>query len=169
MIVLDRAVAGRCLTRLFIGAAQSSELGREGWEVIGDIQVRPKGDIVEIQGLPVRADRTRASRDVRVNCGRPIAAFPGIRHRPRYGWPHPVGCREGGDAADGGSRSAAQRLAFDLVLRAQSTRWRSGAYLAARAKGRDREMKFLGIERAARTRRRPTGGRPAAGLEATFV
>ena len=91
-----------------------------------------------------------------------IAAFPGIRivHDPVANW-----LRE--EAMTQMEIALAAHDRIDLVY-AHNDPMAIGAYLAAKAKGRDREMKFIGIDALPG----PDGGRQAVAdgrLEATFV
>jgi ribose transport system substrate-binding protein len=155
VIVIDRAVEGDTYT-VFIGA-DNRLIGREAGKLIGDI-LGGKGDIVEIKGLPgspPARDRSEGMREA-------IAAFPGIRivHDPVANW-----LRE--EAMTQMEIALAAHDRIDLVY-AHNDPMAIGAYLAAKAKGRDREMKFIGIDALPG----PDGGRQAVAdgrLEATFV
>ena len=91
-----------------------------------------------------------------------LASFPGIRivHEPVANW-----LRE--EAMTQMEIALAAHDRIDLVY-AHNDPMAIGAYLAAKAKGRDREMKFIGIDALPG----PDGGRQAVAdgrLEATFV
>ena len=91
-----------------------------------------------------------------------IAAFPGVHivHDPVANW-----LRE--EAMTQMEIALAAHDHIDLVY-AHNDPMAIGAYLAAKAKGRDREMKFIGIDALPG----PDGGRQAVAdgrLEATFV
>ena len=155
MIVIDRAIEGDTYTA-FIGA-DNRLIGREAGELIARL-LSGKGDIVEIKGLPgspPARDRSEGMREA-------IAAFPGIHivHDPVANW-----LRE--EAMTQMEIALAAHEHIDLVY-AHNDPMAMGAYLAAKAKGRDREMKFIGIDALPG----PDGGRQAVAdgrLEATFV
>jgi ribose transport system substrate-binding protein len=155
VIVIDRAVEGDAYT-VFIGA-DNRLIGREAGTSIGEI-LGGKGDIVEIKGLPgspPARDRSEGMREA-------LAAFPGIRivHDPVANW-----LRE--EAMTQMEIALAAHDHIDLVY-AHNDPMAIGAYLAAKAKGRDGEMKFIGIDALPG----PDGGRQAVAdgrLEATFV
>jgi len=155
VIVLDRAIEGESYT-VFIGA-DNRVIGREAGKLIADV-LGGKGDIVEIKGLPgspPARDRSEGMREA-------IAPFPGIHivHDPVANW-----LRE--EAMTQMEIALAAHDHIDLVY-AHNDPMAVGAYLAAKAKGRDREMKFVGIDALPG----PDGGRQAVAdgkLEATFV
>ena len=155
VIVIDRAVEGDAYT-VFIGA-DNRLIGREAGALISQV-LGGKGDIVEIKGLPgspPARDRSEGMREA-------IAAFPGIRivHEPVANW-----LRE--EAMTQMEIALAAHDHIDLVY-AHNDPMAIGAYLAAKAKGRDREMKVIGIDALPG----PDGGRQAVAdgrLEATFV
>ncbi len=155
VIVIDRAIEGDTYTT-FIGA-DNRLIGREAGKLIADL-LGGKGDIVEIKGLPgspPARDRSEGMREA-------IAAFPAIHviHDPVANW-----LRE--EAMTQMEIALAAHDHIDLVY-AHNDPMAVGAYLAAKAKGRDREMKFIGIDALPG----PDGGRQAAAdgkLEATFV
>ena len=155
VIVIDRAVEGDAYT-VFIGA-DNRLIGRQAGAFIGKL-LGGKGDIVEIKGLPgspPARDRSEGMREA-------LAAFPGIHivHDPVANW-----LRE--EAVTQMEIALAAHDHIDLVY-AHNDPMAVGAYLAARAKGRDGEMKFIGIDALPG----PGGGRQAVAdgqLEATFV
>ena len=155
VIVIDRGVEGDSYT-VFIGA-DNRLIGREAGKLIGDL-LGGKGDIVEIKGLPgspPARDRSEGMHDA-------LAAFPNIRivHDPVANW-----LRE--EAMTQMQIALAAHEHIDLVY-AHNDPMAVGAFLAAKAKGRDREMKFIGIDALPG----PDGGRQAVAdgtLEATFV
>jgi ribose transport system substrate-binding protein len=155
VIVIDRAIEGESYT-VFIGA-DNREIGREAGKLIADV-LGGKGDIVEIKGLPgspPARDRSEGMREA-------IAPFPGIHivHDPVANW-----LRE--EAMTQMEIALAAHDHIDLVY-AHNDPMAVGAYLAAKAKGRDPEMKFVGIDALPG----PDGGRQAVAdgkLEATFV
>jgi ribose transport system substrate-binding protein len=155
VIVIDRAIDGESYT-VFIGA-DNRVIGREAGKLIADV-LGGKGDIVEIKGLPgspPARDRSEGMREA-------IAPFPGIHivHDPVANW-----LRE--EAMTQMEIALAAHDHIDLVY-AHNDPMAVGAYLAAKAKGRDREMKFIGIDALPG----PDGGRQAVAdgkLEATFV
>jgi ribose transport system substrate-binding protein len=155
VIVIDRAIEGDSYTA-FIGA-DNRAIGREAGKLIADV-LGGKGDIVEIKGLPgspPARDRSEGMREA-------IASFPGIHivHDPVANW-----LRE--EAMTQMEIALAAHDHLDLVY-AHNDPMAVGAYLAAKAKGRERGMKFIGIDALPG----PDGGRQAVAdgkLEATFV
>ena len=155
VVVIDRAVDGDAYT-VFIGA-DNRLIGREAGKLIAQL-LNGKGDIVEIKGLPgspPARDRSDGMREV-------IAGFPGIHivHEPVANW-----LRE--EAMTQMEIALAAHDHIDLVY-AHNDPMAVGAYLAAKAKGRDGEMKFVGIDGLPG----PDGGRQAVAdgkLAATFV
>jgi ribose transport system substrate-binding protein len=155
VVVIDRAVEGEAYT-VFIGA-DNRLIGREAGAFIGEL-LGGKGDIVEIKGLPGSTparDRSEGMREA-------IAAFPGIHiiHEPVANW-----LRE--EALTQMEIALTAHPHIDLVY-AHNDPMAVGAYLAAKAKGRDKEMKFVGIDALPG----PDGGRQAVAdgvLQATFV
>jgi ribose transport system substrate-binding protein len=155
VIVIDRAIEGETFT-LFIGA-DNNEIGRRAGQHIVEV-LGGKGRIVEIRGLPgspPAIDRGRGMRDV-------IAKVPGITivHDPVGNW-----LRE--EAMAQMEMALAANPVIDLVY-AHNDPMAVGAYLAAKAKGREKEMKFIGIDALPGL----DGGRQAVAdgkLDATFV
>lgn len=155
VIVIDRAIEGDSYT-VFIGA-DNRLIGREAGKLIADL-LGGKGDIVEIKGLP----GSPPARDRSEGMHEGIAASPGIHiiHDPVANW-----LRE--EAMTQMEIALAAQDHIDLVY-AHNDPMAVGAYLAAKAKGRDREIKFIGIDALPG----PDGGRQAVAdgkLEATFV
>lgn len=133
VIVLDREIEGDSYTT-FIGA-NNREIGKAAGEFAAKV-LNGKGDIVEIKGLPGSTparDRSDGFREA-------IAAFPGIKiiHDPVANW-----LRE--EAVTQMEAALAAHPHIDLVY-AHNDPMAVGAYLAAKAKGRDAEMKFIGID-----------------------
>jgi ribose transport system substrate-binding protein len=155
VIVLDREIEGDSYTT-FIGA-DNREIGRRAGEYAAE-QLGGRGVVVEIKGLPGSTparDRSEGFREA-------IAAHPGIRivHDPVANW-----LRE--EAMMQMEAALAAHPHVDLVY-AHNDPMAIGAYLAARAKGRDREMRFIGIDGLPGL----DGGRQAVAdgrLAATFV
>jgi ribose transport system substrate-binding protein len=155
VIILDRGIEGDSFTT-FIGA-DNYEIGREAGEHIVEL-LHGSGKIVEIRGLPgspPAIDRGRGMRDV-------IANYPGIQivHDPVANW-----LRE--EAMAQMEMALAANPHIDLVY-AHNDPMAMGAYLAAKAKGREKEMKFIGIDALPGL----DGGRQAVAdgkLDATFV
>jgi ribose transport system substrate-binding protein len=155
VIVIDRGIEGEAFTT-FIGA-DNYEIGREAGEHIAEV-TQGKGLIVEVRGLPgspPAVDRSRGMHDA-------IAAYPGLQiiHSPVANW-----LREEAMAQMEMALAAHPRI--DLVY-AHNDPMAIGAYLAAKAKGREREMKFVGIDALPGL----DGGRQAVAdgkLDATFV
>jgi ribose transport system substrate-binding protein len=133
VIVLDREIEGDTYT-IFIGA-NNREIGKAAGEFAAKM-LNGKGDVVEIKGLPGSTparDRSDGFREA-------IAAFPGIKiiHDPVANW-----LREEAMSQMESALSANPHI--DLVY-AHNDPMAVGAYLAAKAKGRDTEMKFIGID-----------------------
>jgi len=155
VIVIDRGIEGDAFTT-FIGA-DNYEIGRKAGEHIAGL-LQGKGLIVEILGLPgspPAVDRSRGMHDA-------IAGSPGLQiiHSPVANW-----LREEAMAQMEMALAAHPRI--DLVY-AHNDPMAIGAYLAAKAKGREREMKFVGIDALPGL----DGGRQAVAdgkLDATFV
>lgn len=155
VIVLDRAIEGDTYT-VFIGA-DNREIGKAAGKYVVDL-LHGKGDIVEIKGLPGSTparDRSEGFREA-------IARFPGMHivHDPVANW-----LRE--EAMSQMEAALQAHPKIDLVY-AHNDPMAIGAYLAAKAKGREKEMKFIGIDGLPGL----DGGRQAVAdgkLAATFV
>ena len=133
VIVLDRAIEGDTYTT-FIGA-DNREIGKAAGKYVAEL-LKGKGQIVEIKGLPgspPARDRSDGFREA-------IAAYRDIKiiHDPVANW-----LREEAMAQMESALAAHDHI--DLVY-AHNDPMAMGAYLAARAKGRDGEMKFVGID-----------------------
>lgn len=155
VIVIDRGIEGDSYT-VFIGA-DNRLIGREAGKAIAEM-LGGKGSVVEIKGLP----GSPPARDRSDGMHEAIAAFPDIRiiHDPVANW-----LRE--EAMTQMEIALAAHDHIDLVY-AHNDPMAVGAYLAARAKGREHEMKFVGIDGLPG----PDGGRQAVAdgrLAATFV
>ncbi len=133
VIVLDRAIEGDTYT-CFIGA-DNREIGRAAGEYAARI-LNGKGDIVEIQGLP----GSPPARDRSEGFHEAIAGFPGLRivHNPVANW-----LRE--EALTQMEIALKAQSHIDLVY-AHNDPMAVGAFLAAKAAGRESEMKFIGID-----------------------
>jgi ribose transport system substrate-binding protein len=155
VIVLDRAVEGDTYT-CFIGADNrqiGAAAGKFAAEILGG-----KGNVVEIKGLPGSTPAIERSEGFRSA----IAGFPGIRiiHDPVADWLRDK-AREQMEAA----LQANEKI--DLVY-GHNDPMAMGAYIAAKAMGRDGQMKFIGIDGLPG----PEGGAQAVldgKLEATFL
>lgn len=155
VIVIDRGLEGDNYT-VFIGA-DNYQIGREAGEHIAAL-LNGNGRIVEMRGLPgspPAIDRSKGMRDA-------IARYPGIQiiHDPVANW-----LRE--EAMTQMEMALAAQPRIDLVY-AHNDPMAMGAYLAAKAKGREKEMKFIGIDALPGL----DGGRQAVKdgkLDATFV
>ena len=155
VVVIDRGIEGDSYTT-FIGA-DNYEIGRQAGDHIVEI-LKGSGAIVEIRGLPgspPALDRSRGMHDA-------IAAHPGLQiiHSPVANW-----LRE--EAMAQMEMALAAHPHIDVVY-AHNDPMAVGAYLAAKAKGREREMKFIGIDALPGL----DGGRQAVAdgkLDATFV
>ena len=153
--MLDRAIEGDTYTT-FIGA-DNREIGKAAGEFVAKI-LKGKGDVVEIKGLPgspPARDRSEGFREA-------IAAFPDIHivHDPVANW-----LREEAMAQMESALSAHEKI--DLVY-AHNDPMAMGAFLAAKAKGRDGQMLFVGIDALPGL----DGGRQAVAdgkLSATFI
>jgi ribose transport system substrate-binding protein len=133
VIILDRAIEGETYT-CFIGA-DNREIGKAAGEYAAKL-LGGKGEVVEIQGLPgspPARDRSEGFHDG-------IATFPGIRiiHNPTANW-----LRE--EALTQMEIALKARAHIDLVY-AHNDPMAVGAFLAAKASGRENEMKFIGID-----------------------
>ena len=133
VIVLDREIDDESYTT-FIGA-DNRAIGRAAG-MYADSILGGHGNIVEIEGLPGSTparDRSTGFREV-------IARSPGLRiiHDPVANW-----LREEAMTQMEAVLQAHQKI--DLVY-AHNDPMAIGAYLAAKAKGRDKEMKFIGID-----------------------
>jgi ribose transport system substrate-binding protein len=155
VIVIDRGIEGDSFT-VFIGA-DNYEIGRQAGEHIAAV-LKGTGRIVEIRGLPgspPAIDRGKGMHDA-------IAKFPGLQivHDPVANW-----LRE--EAMAQMEMALAANPTIDLVY-AHNDPMAIGAYLAAKAKGREKQMKFIGIDALPGL----DGGRKAVAdgkLDATFV
>jgi len=133
VIVLDRAIEGDTYT-CFIGA-DNREIGRAAGEYAARL-LGGAGSVVEIKGLPgspPARDRSEGFREA-------IAKVPGIRivHDPVANW-----LREEALTQMEIALRAHERI--DLVY-GHNDPMAVGAYLAAKAAGREGEMKFIGID-----------------------
>ncbi len=155
VIVLDREIEGDSYTT-FIGA-NNREIGKAAGEYAATL-LGGKGDVIEIKGLPGSTparDRSDGFREA-------VARFPGMHivHDPVANW-----LRE--EAMTQMEAALAAHAKIDLVY-AHNDPMAVGAYLAAKAKGREGEMKFIGIDGLPGL----DGGRQAVAdgkLAATFV
>ena len=155
VIVIDRGIESDSYT-VFIGA-DNYEIGRQAGEHIAQL-LNGQGRIVEIRGLPgspPAIDRSKGMRDA-------VGRFPGLQvvHDPVANW-----LRE--EAMSQMEMALAAQPKIDLVY-AHNDPMAMGAYLAAKAKGREKEMKFVGIDALPGV----DGGRQAVKdgkLDATFV
>ncbi len=154
VIVLDRKVEGDAYT-CFIGA-DNRLIGREAGSFIAKL-LNGRGRIVEIKGLPGSTpaiDRSRGFREA-------LASFPDIEiiHDPVADW-----LREKGKTQMEIALRAHEQI--DLVY-AHNDPMAIGAYLAARQVGREKNIRFIGIDALPG----PEGGAQAVldgKLEATF-
>jgi len=155
VIVLDREIEGDTYTT-FIGA-DNRAIGRMAGEYAAEL-LGGKGDVVEIKGLPGSTparDRSEGFREA-------MTKFPGIHivHDPVANW-----LREEAMTQMEAALSAHQKI--DRVY-AHNDPMAVGAYLAAKAKGRDTAIRFIGIDGLPGL----DGGRQAVAdgkLAATFV
>jgi ribose transport system substrate-binding protein len=155
VIVIDRGIESDSYT-VFIGA-DNYEIGRQAGEHIAGL-LGGNGRIVEIRGLPgspPAIDRSKGMHDA-------IAGHPGLQiiHDPVANW-----LRE--EAMTQMEMALAAQPKIDLVY-AHNDPMAVGAHLAAKAKGREKEMRFIGIDALPGL----DGGRQAVKdgkLDATFV
>ena len=155
VIVLDREIEGDSYTT-FIGA-DNRAIGRAAGEFADSI-LGGHGNIIEIKGLPGSTparDRSEGFREA-------IARSPGLHiiHDPVANW-----LRE--EAMTQMEAALEAHPKIDLVY-GHNDPMAVGAWLAAKAKGRDQEMKFIGIDGLPGL----DGGRQAVAdgkLAATFV
>jgi len=155
VIVLDREIEGDTYTT-FIGA-DNYAIGKAAGEFADSI-LGGKGDVVEIKGLPGSTPAQQRSAGFRDA----IASSPGIHiiHDPVANW-----LRE--EAMTQMEAALEAHPHIDLVY-AHNDPMAIGAWLAAKAKGRENEMKFIGIDGLPGL----DGGRQAVAdgkLAATFV
>lgn len=155
VVVLDREIEGDSYTT-FIGA-DNRAIGRAAGEFAAKV-LGGEGSIVEIRGLP----GSTPARDRSDGFHEAIAAFPGLHiiHDPVANW-----LREEAMTQMESALSAHPRI--DLVY-AHNDPMAIGAYLAAKAKGRDTAITFIGIDGLPGL----DGGRQAVAdgkLAATFV
>jgi ribose transport system substrate-binding protein len=135
VIVLDRAVEGDEFTT-FIGA-DNQRIGREAGTLVQKL-VGDRGNLVELEGLMTSTpgqDRHRGFRD-----GVELEKHPGLKvvFEADMAWLEPNARREMDSAL-------AANKKIDLVY-AHNDPGAHGAYLAAKAAGREHEMKFVGID-----------------------
>jgi ribose transport system substrate-binding protein len=135
VIVLDRAVQGDAYT-LFIGA-DNKLIGRKAGEYVRKL-LNGTGKIVELKGLMTSTpgqDRNSGFRE-----GLQIPTNPGLElvFQADMQWLEPQARKEMETAL-----TALKRI--DLVY-AHNDPGAHGAYLAAKAAGREKEMKFIGID-----------------------
>ncbi|MFB3786831.1 MAG: substrate-binding domain-containing protein [bacterium] len=133
VIVLDRAVNTEAYT-CFIGA-DNRVIGKQAGEYVAKI-LNGQGLIVEIQGLPgspPAIDRSEGFKEA-------IAAFPGLKiiHNPVANWLR-------SEAIDQMKIALQAQPKIDLVY-GHNDPMALGAYLAAKQVGREKEMKFIGID-----------------------
>ncbi len=133
VIILDRAIEGETYT-CFIGA-DNRAIGRAAGEYAAQI-LDGRGIVVELQGLPgspPARDRSEGFHDG-------ISKFPGLRivHNPVANW-----LRE--EALTQMEIALKAQAHIDLVY-AHNDPMAVGAFLAAKAAGRENEMKFIGID-----------------------
>lgn len=155
VIVLDREIEGDTYTT-FIGA-DNKAIGRAAGQFADSI-LGGKGNIVEIRGLP----GSTPARDRSDGFHEAIAKSPGLRiiHDPVANW-----LREEAMTQMESALQAHDHI--DLVY-GHNDPMAIGAYLAAKEKGREKEMKFIGIDGLPGL----DGGRQAVAdgkLAATFV
>jgi ribose transport system substrate-binding protein len=133
VIVLDREIEGDTYTT-FIGA-DNRAIGRAAGEYAVSL-LGGKGNIVEIKGLP----GSTPARDRSEGFHEAIAGSPGMKiiHDPVANW-----LRE--EAMTQMEAALAAHPEIDLVY-GHNDPMAIGAWLAARAKGRDQQMKFIGID-----------------------
>jgi len=155
VVVLDREIEGDSYTT-FIGA-DNRAIGRAAGEFAAKT-LGGKGNIVEIRGLP----GSTPARDRSDGFHEAIAAYPDLHiiHDPVANW-----LREEAMTQMEAALSAHPKI--DLVY-AHNDPMAVGAYLAAKAKGRDSAITFIGIDGLPGL----DGGRQAVAdgkLAATFV
>jgi len=155
VVILDREIDGDAYTT-FIGA-DNVAIGHAAGEYAAQL-LGGKGDVVEIKGLP----GSTPARDRSAGFRAAIAKYPDIHiiHDPVANW-----LRE--EAMTQMEAALQAHPHIDLVY-AHNDPMAIGAYLAAKAKGREHEMKFIGIDGLPGL----DGGRQAVAdgkLAATFV
>lgn len=135
VIVLDRAVEGDAFST-FIGA-DNRRIGREAGKLVQKL-LGGKGNVVELEGLMTSTpgqDRHAGFRE-----GLESSQNPGLKlvFEADMGWLEPNARREMESAL-------AANKKIDLVY-AHNDPGAHGAYLAAKAAGREKEMMFVGID-----------------------
>ena len=135
VVVLDRAVEGDAFST-FIGA-DNRRIGREAGKLVLKL-VGGKGNVVELEGLMTSTpgqDRHAGFRE-----GLELSQNPGLKlvFEADMAWLEPNARREMESAL-------AANKKIDLVY-AHNDPGAHGAYLAAKAAGREKEMKFVGID-----------------------
>jgi len=135
VIVLDRAVEGDEFTA-FIGA-DNQRIGREAGKLVQKL-AGEQANVVELEGLMTSTpgqDRHKGFRD-----GLELAQHPGLKvvFEADMAWLEPNARKEMESAL-------AAHKKIDLVY-AHNDPGAHGAYLAAKAAGREHEMKFVGID-----------------------
>lgn len=135
VVVLDRAVEGEEYS-VFIGA-DNRGIGREAGRQIGRL-LKGKGNIVELKGL--MTSKPAQDRHAGFLEGLDLAAHPDIHivFEADMAWLEPNARREMASAL-------AANKQIDLVY-AHNDPGAHGAYLAAKEAGREKEMKFVGID-----------------------
>jgi ribose transport system substrate-binding protein len=134
VIVLDRAVEGEAFST-FIGA-DNQKIGAEAGKLIAKL-LGGKGNVVELEGLMTSTPGRDRHSGFRQGLG-PASPDLKIVFEADMAWLEPNARREMESAL-------AAHKKIDLVY-AHNDPGAHGAYLAAKAAGREREMKFVGID-----------------------
>ncbi len=135
VIVLDREVAGDEYTA-FIGA-DNEKIGREAGK-LARRWLGPKGTIVELKGLMTSSPGQARHRGFREGVALPSHPDSKVVFEADMQWLEPNARKEMESAL------ATQKV-IDLVY-AHNDPGAHGAYLAAQAAGREKQMKFIGID-----------------------
>lgn len=133
VVVLDRKIDSEKYT-MFIGAS-NLEIGREAGKYMAE-KLKGKGSVVEIEGIlgatPTQ-ERSQGFHEV-------IASYPGIK----------VAYKQPGDYKRSPARQVMENAlqAIDKIdaVYAHNDEMMIGAYLAAKAAGREKDMVFVGID-----------------------
>jgi ribose transport system substrate-binding protein len=155
VIVLDRAIEGDTYT-CFIGA-DNRQIGGAAGKFVAEL-LKGKGNVVEIKGLPGSTPAIDRSEGFRSE----LKNYPDIKiiHDPVADWLRDKGREQMESALQANEK-------IDLVY-GHNDPMAMGAYIAAKAMGRDAQMKFVGIDGLPG----PEGGAQAVNdgrLEATFL
>jgi len=135
VVVLDRAVEGEAFST-FIGA-DNRVIGAEAGKLVNKL-LGGKGNVVELKGLMTSTPGQDRHSGFRAGLASPASPELKVVFEADMAWLEPNARREMESAL-------AAHKKIDLVY-AHNDPGAHGAYLAAKAAGREREMKFVGID-----------------------